>query len=64
MSVIRTTWSKAYSDNYGDIFRKKPEPKETHVRIAGVCDCDIHEHCAKCDPESEVFKTTETSTKP
>ncbi|MGV0949287.1 MAG: hypothetical protein ACOYB3_01350 [Azonexus sp.] len=64
MSKIRTTWSKPYSDNFESIFRKKKQPKETNVRIARVCDCDIIEHCPKCDPESEVFKTPKTSTKP
>ena len=27
MSVIRTVWSKAYADNYGDIFRKPAVPQ-------------------------------------
>jgi hypothetical protein len=26
--------------------------KETHVRISGVCDCEIYEHCRKCDPDA------------
>lgn len=33
MSVIRTVWSKAYADNYADIFRKPAadvEPACTH----------------------------------
>ncbi len=25
--------------------------KQAHVRIAGVCNCEIYEHCEKCDPE-------------
>lgn len=54
MSVIRTVWSKAYADNFDDIFRKpatSPRPEISNVRYAGVCQCDIVEHCAKCDPD-------------
>ena len=25
--------------------------KQTNVRIEGVCNCEVFEHCPKCDPE-------------
>lgn len=51
MSTIRSQpYSRQGRSNWDDIFGKKPEPKPSNVRIAGVCQCAIHEHCAKCDP--------------
>jgi hypothetical protein len=98
MSTIRTTWSKAYADNFDDIFCKKdagpsctgfktpgtydpalgdalgvphtaycktlgkihegecPPPPDaqsqpgSNIRFRGVCDCEVYEHCAACDP--------------
>jgi len=94
MSVIRTTWSKPYAEEFDSIFRKKvpknallcshreqtgefcklhqggcglhsshepdgrcecqpcdPKPTISNIRYAGVCTCEVYEHCAKCDPD-------------
>lgn len=29
-----------------------PKPAISNVRYAGVCECEIYQHCAKCDPEA------------
>jgi tRNA/tmRNA/rRNA uracil-C5-methylase (TrmA/RlmC/RlmD family) len=32
--------------------KKRIEKSKSRVRYSGVCQCEIYEHCSKCDPES------------
>jgi hypothetical protein len=33
---------------HGNLRKKKSKSK---VRYSGVCQCEIYEHCSKCDPD-------------